>query len=103
MTVRSTLSLICLLALSLAAAGCASQAAVPDADLQESPLVAFSPLPTATPNFTATPVPTEPPPAPTATQMPTSTPTATLAPALGSMELVILHTNDNWGETEPCG
>ena len=20
-----------------------------------------------------------------------------------SMQLVILHTNDNWGETEPCG
>jgi ABC-type glycerol-3-phosphate transport system substrate-binding protein len=20
-----------------------------------------------------------------------------------SMQLVVLHTNDNWGETEPCG
>jgi hypothetical protein len=20
-----------------------------------------------------------------------------------SMQLIILHTNDNWGETEPCG
>jgi ABC-type glycerol-3-phosphate transport system substrate-binding protein len=24
-------------------------------------------------------------------------------PSRGSMELTILHTNDNWGETDPCG
>jgi ABC-type glycerol-3-phosphate transport system substrate-binding protein len=25
------------------------------------------------------------------------------APNRGPMELTILHTNDNWGETDPCG
>jgi hypothetical protein len=103
MTVRSTLSLICLLALCLGVVGCEGQAASPEPDLQESPLTAFSPLPTATPNSTATPMPTEPLPMPTATQVPTVEPTAPLATPLGSMELVVLHTNDNWGETEPCG
>lgn len=34
---------------------------------------------------------------PTATAM--ALPTATSSP----LELVVLHTNDNWGETEPCG
>jgi hypothetical protein len=28
-------------------------------------------------------------------------PTASLTPA--RLDLVVLHTNDNWGETEPCG
>lgn len=30
---------------------------------------------------------------------PSQVPTATPAP----LRLVVLHTNDNWGETEPCG
>ena len=34
---------------------------------------------------------------PTATYVPTPTATA------GPVQMVILHTNDNWGETEPCG
>ena len=102
MTVRSTVSLICLLALSLTAAGCASEAATPESDLQQSPLVVFSPLVTATSIFTATPVPTTPTPEPTATPVPTP-PTETLVPTPGSSQLVVLHTNDNWGETEPCG
>jgi hypothetical protein len=101
MTVRSTLILIGLLVLSLAAAGCGSQTATPGPDLQQSPLVAFSPLPTATRDPTAAPLPTEP--SPTATPVPTSAPTVTPTPSLGSLELVVLHTNDNWGETEPCG
>jgi hypothetical protein len=25
------------------------------------------------------------------------------ASSLEPIELVVLHTNDNWGETEPCG
>jgi hypothetical protein len=31
--------------------------------------------------------------------------TATAVPAAGKapLALVVLHTNDNWGETEPCG
>jgi hypothetical protein len=33
------------------------------------------------------------------TEMPPPTPSPTLAPT----ELLVLHTNDNWGETEPCG
>ena len=24
-------------------------------------------------------------------------------PTPGPIDLVVLHTNDNWGETEPCG
>ena len=32
---------------------------------------------------------------------PTDTPEPAITPA--RLQLVILHTNDNWGETEPCG
>ena len=41
----------------------------------------------------------------TATLTPQPTPTLTAAPSATPMplELLILHTNDNWGETEPCG
>jgi hypothetical protein len=73
----------CLVVLSLLAAACAT--ATPQPDVQNSPLVVASPLPSATLA------------APTATAMPTATP---LPPAV---QLVVLHTNDNWGETEPCG
>jgi hypothetical protein len=78
--------LLVLLAVLLAACGSAS----PAADSQVSPLAqatdpGLSPVaPTATVTFLPAPTPT---------------PTATLAPA----QLVIVHTNDNWGETEPCG
>jgi 2',3'-cyclic-nucleotide 2'-phosphodiesterase (5'-nucleotidase family) len=51
----------------------------PEADSQVSPLAPASPL------------------LPTVTMAPTATP----APA--PIQLTILHTNDNWGETEPCG
>ena len=37
----------------------------------------------------------------TAPVVPTDTPEPTATPA--PLQLVILHTNDNWGETEPCG
>lgn len=37
----------------------------------------------------------------TATSVPTSIPTP--VPTRAPSQLVILHTNDNWGETEPCG
>jgi hypothetical protein len=33
----------------------------------------------------------------------TSVPTPTLTPLPDPIELTILHTNDNWGATEPCG
>jgi hypothetical protein len=66
-----------LLAISLCLSSCISDS---NDELQVSPLSQVSPLPVATftpsPTFTATPV---------------------------AMQLVVLHTNDNWGETEPCG
>lgn len=73
-----------------------------ESDVYQSPLSQHSPLPTATavptagtvPTATAAPADTAPP-----TTMPTPTPR--LAPNAG--QLVLLHTNDNWGETEPCG
>ena len=46
------------------------------------------------------PIPTATCPSPPAA---TATPTTTPAPAPSPMQLVVLHTNDNWGETEPCG
>jgi hypothetical protein len=30
-------------------------------------------------------------------------PVSGLAPASEPLQLIVLHTNDNWGETEPCG
>jgi hypothetical protein len=47
-----------------------------------------SPQPTATPR-----------PTPTRTPVPTATPTPTPQP----LDLVVLHTNDTIGYTEPCG
>jgi hypothetical protein len=74
--------LACLLVVGLLAISCGT--VTPTASVQTSPLAANSPLPSAT----VAPIP-----------RPTST--ATLLPA--PVTLVILHTNDNWGETEPCG
>jgi hypothetical protein len=80
---RWTLCLLPLLVLALipALASCGSltsptdpPAAASERDTQASPLAQLSPLPTPT---------SEPAPKP--------------------IELVVLHTNDNWGETEPCG
>jgi hypothetical protein len=53
-----------------------------------------SPLPQASLASAATLTPTLVP-----TSVPTATPAATQVPG----RLVVLHTNDNWGETEPCG
>lgn len=66
-----------LLAIGLFVSSCNSDS---QNELQVSPLSQVSPLPVAT--FT---------PSPTFTAMPVA------------MQLVVLHTNDNWGETEPCG
>jgi len=82
---RQMLRLLLFLSLTLALVGCGSlpspadpPAAAPDerphGDAQASPLAQVSPLPT-----------------------PRS------APAREPLDLVVLHTNDNWGETEPCG
>ena len=40
-------------------------------------------------------------PAPTST--PTKTPTPTPTPTPRPIELTVLHTNDTWGYSEPCG
>lgn len=32
-----------------------------------------------------------------------SLPELTVHPTPAPIDLVVLHTNDNWGETEPCG
>jgi 2',3'-cyclic-nucleotide 2'-phosphodiesterase (5'-nucleotidase family) len=37
------------------------------------------------------------------TPRPTSTTAPTETPLPAAIELTILHTNDNWGATEPCG
>jgi hypothetical protein len=63
-----------LLALGIFVVSCATVA--PDTGLSSSLL----PTKTALPIRTLTPVPTREP-----------------------IQLVLLHTNDNWGETEPCG
>jgi hypothetical protein len=70
---------VALLVLLSLVAGCGG--ATPAADSQRSPLADAQTSPLA----------------PT----PTLAPTATLPPA--PIQLTILHTNDNWGETEPCG
>jgi hypothetical protein len=74
--------LACLLALGLLAAACGT--VTPTAGVQTSPLAANSPLPSAT-------------------AAPILPPTSTAAPLPAPATLVVLHTNDNWGETEPCG
>ncbi len=84
----------------LLAAGCGT--ATPGADIHTSPLVATSLSVAVSPLATATLAPTSTP-LPTPTPLPTSTPTPMPTPALSPIQLVVLHTNDNWGETEPCG
>lgn len=34
---------------------------------------------------------------------PTAAPTLAQTPKASRLPLVVLHTNDNWGEVEPCG
>jgi 2',3'-cyclic-nucleotide 2'-phosphodiesterase (5'-nucleotidase family) len=50
----------------------------------------------STPTPTPTSMPTK-----TSTPTPTSTPTSTPTPQ--PLELTVLHTNDTWGYSEPCG
>lgn len=93
-------------------AGCATP--TPDGEPFTSPLsggeALTSPLPPADQTVarsvlpTPEPRPTSVPPTSQPTAVPTAAPTAmpTTQPAAGP-RLVLLHTNDNWGETEPCG
>ena len=89
-TARPLIWLVGLLVLGLLLAGCGEPVVTgePESMLQTeaqlSPLVADSPLPTPTP-------------------LPSDTPTPTPRPTPSPGQLVLLHTNDNWGETEPCG
>jgi hypothetical protein len=92
---RFRLGVVCVLVLSLVSAGCGG--VTEEADWQTSPLETggqTSPLAEASPLPGPTSVPTP---------IPTLIPTATPQPTPVSSRLVVLHTNDNWGETEPCG
>ena len=82
-----------LLILSLLLAGC--ETATPGAEppistlaqsVLQSPLPSPTAAPTSTSELTLTPEPTP-----------------TTAPTPAPIQLTVLHTNDNWGETEPCG
>ena len=82
---RVYLTAIALLAFTLSLANCAAGPA-------PTALVEVGATPEVVLSATAPAVPTD---TPTDTPQPTATP----AP----LQLVVLHTNDNWGETEPCG
>jgi hypothetical protein len=66
-------------------------------------------LPTATASATATATRFEPSATAAETAAMSSTAAASTSPlptpgaARGGLKLVVLHSNDNWGETEPCG
>jgi hypothetical protein len=78
------LALLLALVLGVGLVSCAS--ALPKSGSQASDSGQPVALPTAAPTSQ---------PATTATAAPSVTPALT--------ELLVLHTNDNWGETEPCG
>jgi hypothetical protein len=86
---RSWAAFLVLLIPSLLLAGCAGTASDPGQQL--SPLAtawadsnSLSALPTATPPLSMVTLPP-------------------LTVGQPSFQLLVLHTNDNWGETEPCG
>ena len=80
----------------------------PDCPVSPSPVPITLPAPSATPLLAPTDLP-----APSETLLPALTPwpvpSATPVPALFRAlpptpgQWIVLHTNDNWGETEPCG
>ena len=84
--------LVLLFLLGLLLASC--QAAVPDSGDQGFPLVQAPLLPS--PTLTATI-------SPTVALTETATEPLAEVPSPLPDQLVVLHTNDNWGETEPCG
>jgi hypothetical protein len=87
---RSLYLTICLLVICLALVGCGTDSYATRA--VASPSAPTSPLPTAT--F----LPTQPP---TPAPLPSATSTSTALPPAAQM--LFLSSNDNWGETEPCG
>ncbi len=99
---RNVLLVTCLVTLALLAAcgsgpgGPVLQLATPTANTQlpDGAQSAAKPAAAAVlPTARATAVPLKP----------TATPRPSATVAAGSDLLTILHTNDNWGETEPCG
>ena len=91
-----------LLALSLIVAGCGT--VTPGGEAPTSTLTR-SALPSPTRDVASLAQSVLPSPTPVSIALspiatPTAVPTRAQAPAI---ELVVLHTNDNWGETEPCG
>ena len=84
-----------LLALSLLVAGCETAPGTLDQSALPSPTRELSSL-----DQSALPSPTPAPTVLPTVAAPTATPTPTQSPAV---QLIVLHTNDNWGETEPCG
>jgi hypothetical protein len=86
---RFRLGIVCVLVLGLVVAACGR--ATEEADWQTSPLEAGA---QTSPLQGPTSIPT-----PISTLISTATPQPTPIPS----RLVVLHTNDNWGETEPCG
>jgi hypothetical protein len=105
---------VCLLALSLVMAGCGTVAPGPTLSAVVPSQVSPVPRPTSelTPSAVApsqvSPLPTpalQPSPSAAASSQvsPLPTPTPELASAPAPNRLLVLHTNDNWGATEPCG
>jgi hypothetical protein len=68
------------------------------AALMAMPLTACRATPTPTPVPTPTPTSTS-----EASATPAATATPTAEPTAESFPLLVLHTNDNWGETLECG
>ncbi len=96
----------CVMALLLVA-GCGagasqivSTATLPADAVTQAPPFATSPAPESGPTreLASSPLPT---PEPTAGEATSPLPTA--GAAREPLQLVVLHSNDNWGETEPCG
>jgi len=116
---RSRFVIACLLALSVVVAGCgtatpgASPSATSLGQVTPSSIPASEPTSSTAARNQVSPLPTpalEPTssaaalsqvsPLPTPATEPTSAPQID---AVAAIQLIVLHSNDNWGETEPCG
>ena len=90
--------------MALLVAGCGPAAAppLPSATVPaagETEIPATATIPPATPTRSLPIATVSPAPATDAATSPLPTPGA----AREALQLVVLHSNDNWGETEPCG
>jgi hypothetical protein len=97
-----------LVVLGLSLAACGTTPALPEEQLRATPEDPVQPTVQSEVSATAqdevwvSPL-TQYSPLPTPTLPPSPTPVPTLRPTPVPGQLVLLHTNDNWGETEPCG